>query len=188
MGLDDRHILSILSVYVIINVVIGKILLEEMKSTKSSTVRKNFKMIASCLYHSLIKYIKEKMQICTKYTSYAEFIKKQCKESPQLDIKFDKNSSVFYRQALKSYYSKVEKKQLEIRSKARFQLDKVEKEFHVADKDNNPNEIWEIGNYLYSEKQMQSYFKLAESNNFKLAYAILNWAQQFKSFVYTTEG
>ena len=189
VSLDKRHHFLVISFFMIINILVKKILLEQMNQTKNSNIRKNFKMLASVFYHSLIKFFKEKMKAANNVgNNYTDKIKNQCKEPPEMDINFNKDSSAFYRKALKDYYTKLESVDFGIKSEARQLLEKLGNSFHNTIKDTNPNEVWEIVNLVYTENQMKSFFKLSEINNFKVAEAIINWTNKFIEKIYSTEG
>mmetsp|Transcript_6361 Transcript_6361/g.6615 ORF Transcript_6361/g.6615 Transcript_6361/m.6615 type:complete len:654 (-) Transcript_6361:51-2012(-) len=188
LGIEVSHQLMILTSYLIVSTLVGKILIEEMRNSKNSNVKKNLKMMASVFYHSLLKFFKERVKIVTNIPNFAEFIKSQGRDKPEVDIKFSKDSSLEYRKALKRYYTKVEKKMFDTNAESQSLLDKTEGQFHSAGKDNNPNEMYEISTYLYSDRQMDSFFKLCDMNNFKVANYVLNLASTFVKKIYSTEA
>ena len=188
-SLEKSHQLMILATYIFIHIFVGQIVITEMKATKSDQIRKNLKMIGSVFYHSLMKFFKERVKPINSVTNYLEFVKAQCRAKPDFEIStFKKESSVNYRKALKQYYEGKEKHYISMNGQAQNLLDKAEGKFHACDKDNNPNEIFEISVYMFPERQMNTYFKLADVNNFKVSNYILNVCNTFIQKIYSTEG
>lgn len=167
VNVEKKHIFIIIAFIVFIYTLIMKVMLSEMKAA-NSTVRNNFKMIASVYYHSIIKFYYQKMKVTNIVTNYVTTCKHQLQEPITLNIIFNKDSPVYYRKAMKEFYSKQEKLLNDKRADSREIILKLQNEFHNINKDGNNSDIHELSPFLYTEKQLESYFKLAIKNDYDL--------------------
>lgn len=186
--METSHQLMILSTYLFITIFVGKIIAGEIKASKSEAIKANLKMLGSAFYYSLMKFFKERVKSVNLINDYKDFCKNQCKDRPELELKFNKNSSVEYRKALKKYYEKYEKNRIDKYAQAQNLLEKVSGKFHIPEKDGNSNDINEISSFLCNEKSMNVFFKMCDMNNFKMSNYLLNVSNTFLKKVYATEG
>ena len=190
-SIENKHIFIILSFFVFIHIIVIKILVSEMKNYNSnnnanaSLIRKNFKMIASVIYHSYLRFYGEKMKIISQIKNYSDCVKNQFEGNLNINVVFSKNSTIYYRSALKNFYSKQEYYLNNKRNESKVLTNKMIDEFHNIIKDNNPNEVNELSSVLYSSSQMQTYFKMASSNQFDIMSSVNTFTQNLINKILT---
>lgn len=184
VNINENQKMMILSCYILIKIFL-KYLLEESSQINNTNIRKNFKMIASVYYHTIIDYFKSACDIKYRIKSLPELRKKQdgsvfeysesLKNENLKIIENTKGVDKSYIRALKKSTSKLNL----------IDMDKVEEKkllsminLKLPNQIDDHNDIQEISSLLYSYSDLENYFALAKERNFNLTDKVIDFSKK----------
>jgi hypothetical protein len=177
IGLKEQQKSMIYSIHIILKILTNFILIEMNYSpdVKSSTIRKNLKIIASVIYHETISLYTEHCKIEQEVTNTEKLVlsqKLRGKRKERIPIKAGVERS--YARALKVYNEKV-KKQEETGDEISTLLSNINTKLQNYMPDNNPNQVEFILKSLYTKDEIKVYYSQSEFNLKELFY---DWVKQ----------